>query len=87
MYEKVDEVLKDDTRYTPKLIDETKLGYKEVFKFIIDTLNLPDIDKPLKLGGGGELDLYNPMSTAVALLMYLYTIEPPFYFYVNQACI
>lgn len=46
-----------------------------------------EVDKPLKLGGGGETDLFNPMSTAVAFLMYLYSIEPPFYYYLNQAFI
>ena len=42
-----------------------------------------EVDKPLRLGGGGETDLFNPMGTAVAFLMYLYSIEPPFYYYLN----
>lgn len=68
---------------------EAKDGYKEVFDWLLDTMRQlgVEVDKPLKLGGGGETDLFNPMSCAVAFLAYIYTIEPPFYYYVNRACV
>lgn len=33
-----------------------------------------------------EMNLYNPKSKGAFMLLWLYSIEPPFYYYLNKAC-
>ena len=70
-------------------IDAVKENYKKVFDFMLHSVNCPDVDLPL-IGQydkrtGSDVDLFNPDGKAVCLILYLYTLEPPFYYYLNKA--
>lgn len=84
IFHMVDETMKG--KFDAVMIQDTKNSYAEVFTQLLKFIEIPGKDKPLKLGDHSDLDLHNPNSVVVAFLCYLYSIEPPFYFYVNQAC-
>lgn len=54
---------------------------KEVFEFILHSVQHPDVDKSIKYE-----ECCDPNSKVVCLVLYLYSIEPPFYAYINKAC-
>jgi hypothetical protein len=49
-------------------------------------VNFPDMDKQFTRMDGSDYDLYNPSSKACFLVLFLYSIEPPLYFFLNDAC-
>lgn len=53
----------------------------EVFNFFLHCLNQDNVDKPLT----AEV-FKDPYSPEVMLLLYLYSMEPPFYADLNNAC-
>ena len=66
-----------------------KGNYKRVFDFILHSTDCDEVDQPL-IGQfdkrqDNDIDLFNPNSKAVCLILYLYSIEPPFYYYINKA--
>ena len=54
-----------------------------MFDFLQQCIDIPDINQPLNLGEGGQTDLYNALGVAVSFVMFMYTIEPPFYYHLN----
>ena len=82
---------KIETNNNVELIQKIKSCYSTVFNLIRDLIQLDDNDKPfiatddLK-AANQDYNLRNPKSKAVFLVLWLYSIEPPFYFYLNQAC-
>ena len=54
---------------------------REVFEFILYSVDYADVDKPIKYE-----ECCDPNSVVVCLVLYLYSIEPPFYAYINKAC-
>jgi len=69
--------------YTPKDVDIIKKDYREVFDFLQQSIDISDVNQPLNLGEGGQTDLYNALGVAVSFVMFMYTIEPPFYYHLN----
>lgn len=55
--------------------------YREVFQFMLMSIGLEDNDALLT-----KKQLRNPRSKVVCLILYLYSIEPPFYAELNSAC-
>ena len=74
-----------------KRIPLVKKVYKAVFDRIRQILNFSNWNKPFNENKGAnadfEMSLMNPESKAVFLVLWLYTIEPPFYAHLNRACI
>ena len=66
---------------TEEFRETVKQDYKEVFEFILYSVDHPDVDKPVKYE-----ECCQPNSKVVCLILYLYSIEPPFYKHINQAC-
>ena len=69
--------------------------YRRVFQLIQRLINFPDLDKRfgmyIERRDGAELynseyNLYNPKSKACFIVLWLYSIEPPLYFFFNEAC-
>ena len=66
--------------------------YNQVFALIHRLINFPDLDKKFIAKYGHEEDysseynLYNPKSKACFIVLWLYSIEPPLYFFLNDAC-
>ena len=61
--------------------------YNQVFALIHRLINFPDLDnKFIAECGDSEYDLWNPKSKACFIVLWLYSIEPPLYFYLNEAC-
>jgi len=66
--------------------------YDTLFNHLMKMIDFPDMDKKficvLKSDDDFESDynLYNPSSKATFLTLFLYSVEPPFYFHLNQAC-
>ena len=60
--------------------------YRRVFELIQRLINFPDLDKKLGFYTGDEYDLCNPKSKACFIVLWLYSIEPPLYYFVNEAC-
>ena len=52
---------------------------------IIEEIEINEIDEPFKDSGGDQKDLTNPYSKSACLILFLYSIEPPFYAYLNRA--
>lgn len=65
---------------------EAKAAYQRVFSKIELLLNFPDMNRPFNDDKKDEYDLYNPDSKCCFLVLFLYSIEPPFYFALNHAC-
>lgn len=74
-----------------KRIVYVKQTYKLVFDKIRSVLNFTNWDEPFNLKKGAsadfEMSLLNPASKAVFLVLWLYTLEPPFYVHLNRACL
>ena len=49
-------------------------------------INFPDLDKKFNYCSGDEYDFYDPKSKACFIVLWLYSIEPPLYYFVNEAC-
>jgi len=49
-------------------------------------INFPDLDKKFDYYSEDEYDLCNPKSKACFIVLWLYSIEPPLYYFVNEAC-
>lgn len=57
--------------------------------YLLDSENYPDVNKPLVINKHSrkkDYDLWNPKGRALCLIMYLFSIEPPFYAGLNKAC-
>ena len=52
-----------------------------VFNFLLFKLDIPNINKPITLAAFG-----NHNSPEVCTLLYLYSLEPPFYAFLSKAC-
>ena len=65
---------------------DTLASYQRVFTNLTLLVNFKDINKPFTYGGETEYDLWHPTSKACFLVLFLYSIEPPFYFHLNDAC-
>jgi len=62
--------------------------YMQVFEKIFELMNFSEPDEPLITYQDNESErcLWNPNSKAVCIIMWLYSIEPPFYAAINEAC-
>ena len=52
-------------------------------------INFPDLDRKfdwVEKQGYSEYNLSNPKSKACFLVLWLYSIEPPLYYFFNEAC-
>lgn len=76
------ELADESKRY---LLRHLKFYYARVFAAVFDSMEFSDIDRPFEETDDEEYGLNNPGSKAVCLVMWLYSIEPPFYAYVNKA--
>ena len=68
-----------------------KSQYKKVFDRLKEIFNFSDLDKPFYVNTSvkmkrDEFSLSDPDSKAVYLILWFYTIEPPLYAILNQAC-
>lgn len=54
--------------------------YKKVFDYIIELMDIRDPDRPLT-----SYELRNPESKAVCLIMYMYSMESPFSYELNNS--
>ena len=64
-----------------------KESYKLVFDQIVETIAFPDLDRPFNDSWHDEVyGLNNYRSKGTFFILWLFSIEPPFYFYVNEAC-
>ena len=68
------------------MISQIQSSYTDGFDRIRKMINFPDMDKQFYIGSGGDNDLHSPTSRASFLVLWLYSLEPPFYFHLNQAC-
>lgn len=69
-----------------KYIASQKENYRPVFDYILSSVeSVLDVNKPLRITGGDHYDLTNPYGVAACLVCYFYSIEPPFYAYLNRA--
>lgn len=60
-----------------------------MFDFLLEDINYVDAYQPLvvdKDDRKDDNDLWNPKGRAVCLILYLYSMEPPFYAGLNKAC-
>lgn len=87
------ELLDDKIRLNTKklkqrrLIDAIQLTYEEVYQEIIRCLAMPDLEQELnETPSDFNYSLCNPLSKAVFVILYFYSLEPPFYHVVNEAC-
>lgn len=76
--EKLDDALKNAPSNLKK---EIKDSNKWAFMFMIMCIDFDDIERPLT-----KEDFVDPKGKVVSLIMYLNTIEPPFYAELNTAC-
>ena len=65
--------------------------YTNVFKKIEQIMDFPDMNQKFYgLYDNDEMDpiygLFNPRSRASVLVLWLYSVEPPLYFHLNDAC-
>ena len=61
--------------------------YKQAFQRIQTTANIPDVDRPFTDSTHDPIyGLWNPISRATCIVLLLYSMEPPIYFYLNEAC-
>jgi len=71
-------------------LHRVKQTYNNVFDIILLLISFPDLDKKFEIKNIGvtdpKYDLKNPNSKACFLLFWLFTIEPPLYFFSNEAC-
>ena len=71
-------------------LNRVKKTYENAFDIILLLISFPDLDKKFQLNNRNatdpEYDILNPNSKACFLLFWLFTIEPPLYFFLNEAC-
>ena len=73
----IDRAMKDK----PELkINQAKEDAKTIFDYILKCSGIEKIKEPIQYE-----DLWDPESKIVCLILYLYTIEPPFYAEINKA--
>ena len=58
-----------------------KESERKTFDFFLKGLSIPDASKPIKLKAFND-----PNSIEVKLILYIYSMEPPFYQHLNTAC-
>lgn len=63
-----------------KFIDEINDSYREAFEFMVECVGITDLLDPLT-----QEKLEDPTSPELCLILYLHSIEPPFYAYLNDA--
>jgi len=69
------------------MISQIHSSYTDGFDRIKKMINFPDMDKQFGyLSKDGDYCLWSPTSRASFLVLWLYSLEPPFYFHLNQAC-
>lgn len=74
--------LDDALRNAPSNIQkEIKDSHKWAFMFMLMCIDFDDIERPLT-----KEDFNDPRGKVVSLIMYLHSIEPPFYAELNAAC-
>lgn len=59
---------------------DIKDSYKWAFMFMILSVDFDDIERPLT-----KEDFVDPYGKVVSIIMYLHSIEPPFYAELNKA--
>lgn len=64
-----------------QFIDSINDSYREAFELIMDNIGVEDVLSPLT-----QEILEDPNSKELNLILYLHSIEPPFYAYLNDAC-
>ena len=62
-----------------------KRQYQMIFNKILEFVGIQDAKEPLQYSETEDNGLYNPDGRAVMLILWLYSIEPPFYSYLNKA--
>ena len=64
----------------------TLTSYQRVFTNLLLLVNFSDLNQPFTTRDNTEYSLRDPTSKACFLVLFLYSIEPPFYFHLNDAC-
>ena len=71
-------------------LNRVKQTYNNTFDIILLLISLPDLDKKFEYKIDDVTDpeyvLINPNSKTCFLMLWLFTIEPPLYFFFNEAC-
>ena len=75
--ENVREKMKDKNE---QFIDQINDSYREVFELIMESIGVEDVFSSLT-----QEILQDPNSKEMNLMLYLHSIEPPFYAYLNDA--
>lgn len=60
---------------------EIKDSYKWAFMFMILSIDFDDVERPLT-----KEDFKDPNGKVVSIIMYIHSMEPPFYAELNKAC-
>ena len=60
-------------------------SFKKALDTIVALIQIPDHDKPFDYHDP-IYGLHNPCSKAVYFILWVYSMEPPIYFWLNQAC-
>jgi len=68
------------------MISQIHSSYTAGFDRIRKMINFPDMDKQFNNYKSDDYNLFSPTSRASFLVLWLYSLEPPFYFHLNQAC-
>jgi len=72
------------------MISQIHSSYTDGFDRIKKMINFPDMDKQFNtkyhVHTFDDYSLNSPTSRASFLVLWLYSLEPPFYFHLNQAC-
>lgn len=82
-----DKIRLNTKRMKQRLIDAIQITYEEVYQEILRCLAIPNLDIELnEIASDFNYSLVNPLSKAVFLILYFYSVEPPFYHVINEAC-
>jgi len=69
------------SKFKPWRLAFYKESQQQTFMFFLNALELQDSHQPMT-----HTTFENPYNFEVQLIMYLYSIEPPFYADMNEAC-
>ena len=61
-------------------------SFKKALDKVVHLIQIPDHDKPFEDNEDPIYGLRNACSKVVYLVLWVYSIEPPLYFFLNQAC-
>lgn len=81
LYSRYCEMIAESLKERPAQVkQQAQDDAKQIFEYILECSGVEDVDRPITYE-----ELWDPKSSVVCLLLYLYSIEPPFYADVNKA--